>query len=222
MKRALLLVPLLALATAREARADIFSLRAEAHVGGGGGVGLGGGDAAKKAAFFDGATGGAYGGLVGVEVFFLDVWVEHHQYVGRSSLDNKNHFLGTWTQFMTGLDLDFERRATVTPAEQKKGVKGKKKSYLEIGIGFGYGVGTGQQVDLPLDATQLTDKGFLVEGRFSAGFWMGEHAGLGLGITIPISGGYFFKSGFANNADNQYYAVEGAALLVVRGKLKIK
>jgi hypothetical protein len=216
MKKALFLLPVLAVLAARDAHADVLSLRLEGHVGGGGGMALGGGQAAQEAAFFEGARGGAYGGLIGLEVLFIDVWVEHHQYVTPSS------FLGTWTQFMTGLDLDLENRSTVSAAERKKGEQGKKKSYMEIGIGLGYGVGTGQQVEPPLDAAQLTDKGFLVEARFSAGLWIGEHAGLGLGITIPVSGGYFFKSGFANDAENQYYSVEGAALLVVRGKIKIK
>jgi hypothetical protein len=216
MKRALFLIPLLGLLVSKEAHADLLSLRLEGHVGGGGGKALGGGEAAQEAAFFEGARGGAYGGLVGLEILFVDVWIEHHQYVTASK------FLGTWTQFMTGFDLDLESRAGVTAEQQKAGEKGKKKSYLEIGIGLGYGVGTGQQVEPPLDAAQLSDKGFLVEARFSAGFWVGEHAGLGLGITIPVSGGYYFKSGFANDADNQYYSAEAAALLVVRGKIKLK
>jgi hypothetical protein len=220
MKRAFVLVAMIAvLGSARAAHADLLSLRLEGHLGGGGGKGLGGGMEAKDTAFFDGATGAAYGGLIGLEIVFVDVWVEHHQYVGHS---RDATFLGTWTQFMTGLDLDFEQRKPVSAEDRKKGVQGKKKSYLEVGMGFGYGVGTGQQVDLPLDASELSDKGVLAELRFSAGLWVGEHAGLGLGITIPISGGYFFKQGFANDADNQYYAVEGAVLLVARGKIKLK
>ena len=214
MKRALLLVPLLVLVAARDARADVASLRLEGHLGGAGGTGLGG--AQKDEAFFEGARGGAYGALVGIEILFVDVWVEHHQFVTPSK------FLGTWTQFMTGLDLDLEGRKDVSKAEAKKGEEGAKKSYMEVGIGFGYAVATGQQVDPPLDASEVTDKGFLVEGRFSAGLWVGEHAGLGLGITIPISAGYFFKQGFANDVANHYYQAEAAALLVVRGKIKLK
>jgi hypothetical protein len=221
MKKALLLVPLFCALGARDARADLLSLRLEGHGGGAGGKALGGG-MAQETAFFENARGATYGGLVGIEVVFVDVWVEHHQYVGSS---REATFLGTWTQFMTGLDLDFEKRKPVTEEQRKKGVKGKKKSYLEIGMGFGYAVGTGQQVELPLDASELSDKGFVVEARFSAGLWVGEHAGFGLGITIPVQGGYFFKSGrgvFANDADNQYYSAQGAVMLVARGKIKLK
>lgn len=216
MKKAFLLVPFLLLFATGTAHADLASLRLEGHLGASGGKGLGGGQ--KDNAFSEGATGGAYGGLVGIELLFVDVWVEHHQYVTPSK------FLGTWTQFMAGFDLDLENFTHVTRAERKQGEKPKETSYMEIGLGIGYGVGTGQQVDPPLDAAQLTDQGFLVEGRFSWGLWVGGHAGLGLGITIPVSAGYFYKknTGFVNDLNTQYYSAEAAVLLVVRGKIKLK
>ncbi len=209
------------LAAAGDARADVLSLRVEAHGGGIGGVGVGG--AQEQDAFFTDARGAGYGGLIGLEVVFVDVWVNHHQIL------NGDGLAGTWTQFMTGIDLDFERRDDPPeeftadgkkPNPGKDKPEGKLKGYIEAGIGFGFGVGTGQQVDPPLDNAQVSDKGFLVEGKLGAGWALGKV--LSLGISIPVSLGYMFKNGFANDEANHYYSVQGAVLLVVRGKLKIK
>lgn len=214
MKLALLTAAALVLC-AGDARADLFSVRLEAHGGGMGGVGLGG--EATDEAFFNDARGGAYGGLVGVEAVFLDVWVDHHQIRGADGL------IGTWTQFMAGLDLDFEFRET--PPEdfsEKKGAKpeGKLKGYLELGIGFGFGVGTGQQIDPPLDNSEVSDKGFLVEGKFGAGWAMGKV--MSVGISIPVGLGYLFKNGFVNDEGNHYYGLDAAVMLVLRAKIKVK
>ncbi len=209
---ALVLGPLAAVAAPGDAHADILSLRIEGHGGGAGGVGVGG--AAKDESFFKGATGATYGGLIGLEVVFVDVWIDHHQFV-------KGGDLRTWTNFMTGIDLDFEiRDQSPAPDKGESAPEGKQKGYVELGIGVGYGVGTGQQVEPPLDASELSDKGFLLEGKFGAGLVLGGV--IGLGVSVPVSVGYFFKTGFANDAETQYTSVQGAVLLVVRGKIKIK
>jgi len=210
------LVALALAATAGVAHADILSLRVEGHAGGAGGTGLGGGQEASDAAFFKGATGATWGVLVGLEALFVEGWVEHHQYA------DQDDFLGTWTQFMVGLDLDYERFSGPANEEaRKKGDPGKRTGYLEAGLGVGFGVGTGQQVDPPLDASEVTDRGFVAELRLGAGFYVANGL-LGLGVAVPLSGGYFFKSGFANDESNQYWGAQGALLLVVRGKIKIK
>ncbi|MCA9676163.1 MAG: hypothetical protein H6709_03215 [Kofleriaceae bacterium] len=196
---------------ASDARADVLSLRAEVHGGASGGTGLGG--AASDEAFYKDAPHGSYGALVGIEALFIDVWVEHHQLT-----DGTN--LSTFTQFMTGLDLDFELKDKLPAEDAKSGKKAKVKGYVEAGVGVGFGVGTGQQVDLPLSGDEVSDRGFLVEGRFSAGWKLGPL--FSFGITIPVSAGYFFKKGFANNTDNHYYSVQGGAMLVLRGKFKLK
>jgi hypothetical protein len=212
----LALAPAVLLATAGSARADVLSLRVEGHLGGAGGAGLGGGQEASDAAFFDGATGATWGFLVGLEALFVDAWVEHHQYA------DQDDFLGTWTQFMVGLDLDVERTKGPPKGEDGKPTGEKKRTgYFEFGLGVGFGVGTGQQVDPPLDASEVTDRGFLVEGKLGAGIYVANGL-LGVGVSLPVQAGYFFKSGFANDADNQYYGAQGALLLVVRGKIKLK
>jgi hypothetical protein len=193
------------------AHADLLSLRAEAHGGGGGGVGVAGDQ--KANAFQTGARGGEYGALVGVEVLFIDVWVQHHQF-------NRGTLKGTWTQFMTGMDVDVDLGV---PSAAPGKSAGRPKGYFEAGLGLGFGVGTGQQVVLPLDNGEVTDKGFLVEAKLGAGYNIGPL--LSVGFVVPISGGYFFKSGpgvVSNDTGTHYQAVEAALLLNVRLKLKLK
>jgi hypothetical protein len=204
------------LATTSAARADVLSLRVEGHLGGAGGTGMGGGEQASEEAFFAGASGATWGFLVGLEALFVDGWVEHHQYA------DAEDFLGTWTQFMVGLDLDFERFGTKPKGDDGKPTgSAKKTGYFELGLGVGFGVGTGQQVDPPLDASEVTDRGFLVEAKLGAGMYFANGL-VGIGLSLPVQAGYFFKSGFANDVENQYYGAQGALLLVVRGKFKLK
>ncbi|MBK9029751.1 MAG: hypothetical protein IPL61_00155 [Myxococcales bacterium] len=206
------LLPLVALAlAAAPAHADLLSLRLEAHGGGGGGVGVAGDQ--KDNAFQTGARGGVYGGLVGVEVLFIDVWVQHHQF-------NNGGLTGTWTQFMTGMDVDVDLGV---PAAKPGKAHGRPAGYFEAGLGLGFGVGTGQQVVLPLDNGEVTDKGFVVEAKIGAGWNLGPL--FSLGFVVPVSGGYFFKSGpgvVANDQGTHYQAIEAALLVNFRAKLKLK
>ncbi|MEZ4404816.1 MAG: hypothetical protein R3B06_32810 [Kofleriaceae bacterium] len=206
MRRSLLVVA--ACLVAGPAHADLLSLRLEAHGGGAGGVGVAGDQ--KDNAFQAGARGGAYGALVGVEVLFIDVWVQHHQF-------NDGALVGTWTQFMTGMDVDVDLGAPTG------GKKGRPKGYFEAGLGLGFGVGTGQQVVLPLDNGEVTDKGFLLEAKLGAGLNLGPL--FSIGVVVPVSGGYFFKSGpgiVANDQGTHYQAVDAAVLVNFRAKLKLK
>lgn len=204
----------LAVAIASPAAADVFSLRAELHGGGGGGVGVAGG--AKDHAFSTGARGGVYGALVGAEVLFIDAWVDHHQF-------NDGSLIGTWTQFMAGADVDIDLGTPTPLPGAKPGRVGRPKGYAEVGLGVGFGLGTGQQVMLPLDNAQVTDKAFLVEARFGAGYNLGPV--LSIGFSVPVSYGYMFKSGpgvVANDDNNQYQALQAAAMLNFRFRLKAK
>ena len=212
MHRSSTVVALLVLAAAAApASADLLSLRLEAHGGGAGGAGVAGDQ--KDNAFQKGARGGAYGALVGVEVLFIDVWVQHHQFTDGA-------LLGTWTQFMTGMDVDVDLGAPPAEAGKKRG---RPTGYFEAGLGLGFGVGTGQQVELPLDNGELTDKGFLVEAKIGAGWNLGPL--LSVGFVVPVSGGYYFKSGrgvVANDTGTHYQAIEAAFLVNFRAKLKLK
>jgi hypothetical protein len=205
------LLALTALAAPAAARADVASLRAELHGGAFGGVGLGGEQ--KDDGFVATAPPAAYGALVGVELLFIDAFIAHHQFTDGDDLS-------TWTQLGVGFDVDIELGAPpqLQGQEPKPG-----KGYLELGLYAGVGVGTGQQVDPPLDNSQITDKGVTAELRVGAGWRLGRFARLGL--TVPVTTGYFIKSGngaTVNDLDTHYQALSAAALVTLRFDLVLK
>jgi hypothetical protein len=178
------------------AHAKLFELYVQAGAGGGSGTGLSGD--AKEADFFEGAAGMAYGGLLGVEIVFLDVWIAHDQFLGDDGVQ------GTWTRFMLGGDIDLEL-GTDTDV------------YLEIGGGVGFGVGTGQQVEPPLDNGQVTDKGFMAEARGGIDWRFSDLASLGL--TVPVTWGYLVKNGpgvSVNDEANRYQSLSVTPMLYLR------
>jgi hypothetical protein len=206
MKRSLVLLAGTAAAlSAAPARADIFSARAEIHGGAGAGVGLRGDQ--KDAAYFKNAPVGAYGALIGAQILIADGYIEHTQFTDGSRIT-------TWTQFALGLRVDMKLGGG--PGLEKGAPARPATGYFELGIHAGFGLGTGQQVDPPLDNAQITDKGFLFEVRAGFGKRLGH--GLRFGLTIPVSAGYFFKSGngaTVNNLSTHYQGIEGAALLTL-------
>jgi hypothetical protein len=202
---------------ADSARADLVSLHVQAHGGGATGVGLAGDR--QDEAFHLGARGGTYGAQVGVEILFIDVWVDHNQYLTGDGL------VGTWTQFMTGLDGELEvgGRKGGDRAEDGRMKGGWSAGYVELGMGVGFGVGTGQQVEPPLDNSQVTDKGFL--GQVHAGAGWRLTPSWSLGVQVPVQAGYLFKSGpgaTANDLSTQYGEISAAALLALRFKIRLK
>ena len=194
------------------ASADILQLNARVQVGAAHGLGMGG--AQKDNAFHAGAKGLAYGAAVGVEFLLLDGWVEHYQYQGQDGL------IGTWTQFMAGVDKRFSL------GDKKGAVDGKggySSMYGEIGAAIGFGVGTGQQVVLPLDNSQVSDKGFMAQVHLAFGYRLSKN--LSLGLMIPVQGAYLFKQGngiSANDEGTHYQSMQGSALLNLRLDIPIK
>ncbi len=151
------------------ASADLLSLYGQIHAGGSSGKGLGGD--LKDEAFHDRAAGATYGVKVGAEIALIDVWLQHDQYY------NDGGVHGTWTQIMTGLDMELDIGS----------------AYIELGTGAGLALGTGQQVDPPLDDGEITDKGIIVEGRGGLGYRFAPF--LSIGATLPVQAGYLVKSG---------------------------
>lgn len=147
------------------ASADLLSLYGQVHAGGSTGKGLGGD--LEDQAFHDQASGPTYGMKVGAEIALIDVWLQHDRYTND----------GTWTQLMTGLDMELDISS----------------AYLEIGTGVGLAVGTGQQVEPPLDNGEISDKGIIVEGRAGLGYRFAPF--LSVGATVPVQAGYLLKSG---------------------------
>lgn len=212
------LVPLVAVALTGApgaAHADVFKLYAEVHGGALGGQGTGGDLVNNTAnmfdeAFFEQAPHGAYGVLVGGRFLFVDAQIQHHQFTDGDRL-------ATWTQFAAG--IDFELPIGSQTPEQKKAGKG---SYLEFGAHVGFGLGTGQQVMPPLSNDEISDKGFILQGKLG----LGKHLNkvFDLGLAVPISYGYFFKSGggaAVNDLSTHYQSVQAAALLVLRANIRL-
>jgi hypothetical protein len=199
------LVVLAAIAVPASASADVFKLYGE--VGGGGMYGKGIAGDHKDEAFAATGRGGAYGVLVGARFLILDGNILHRQYLNGEETE-------TWTQFSVGLGMDFD---TGSP-EEKKAHKG---GYFEFGAHIGFGLGTGAQVDPPLDNSEVTDKGFVLQG----GLGFGKHLSsiFDIGVALPVSYSYLFKSGngaTANNTESHYQQVKIEALLVLRANLR--
>jgi len=198
-----------------DARADVLSGYAQAQAGGASGVGLVGD--LKDDAFHANAEGFTYGALVGVEIIFVDVWIEHNQFVRGTD------FAGTWTQFMTGLDIQFDLGPTRGGETLKSGrIKGGHSQYYgEFGFGLGFGVGTGQQVDPPLDNSELTDRGFLFQAQVGGGFRLNKV--FSLGLSLPMQAAYMLKADApANELDTNYTSMQAALLFNARLKWQIK
>jgi hypothetical protein len=186
------------------ASADVFKVFGEAH--GGGMYGKGTAGDLKDSAFFNQASGPAYGALVGAEFLFLDAWIEHHQYI--------HDGIKTWTQF--GLGLHF-----MVDIGDPKTVEAHESAYFEFGAGLWYGIATGAQVMPPLDKAQVTDQGFIGEGRIG----LGKHLSniFDFGVVVPVSYGYFFRdnAGAANNLSTHYRSFEVEGLLALRANIKL-
>ncbi len=192
------------------ARADVFKLFAEAEGGAVFGKRLSGDAANESAAFFEKAPHGAYGATIGAHFLFFDAVIQHHQFTNGSRL-------ATWTQFGGGLRFEVDLGSSTK--EDKKAGKG---GYAEISTNLFFGIGTGQQVDPPLSNDEITDKGFLIEGKL--GFGKHLNKVFDIGVLFPISWGYFFKNGggaVANDMSTHYQSIQGEALVVLRGNIRL-
>jgi hypothetical protein len=204
MMRALSFALVLAMVT--PASADVFKLFAEAD--GGGMYGKGTKGDLKDAAFFANAPHLDYGVLIGAEFLFLDAWIQHHQLTDGSRIS-------TWTQFGVGV------HGTIDLGDEKQ-QKAHEGGFFEFALGGWFGLGTGQQVNPPLDNAQITDKAFLVEARLGAGKHLSSV--FDLGVSVPVSWGYFFKNGngaAANDVSTHYQSFQGEALVFLRGNLRL-
>jgi hypothetical protein len=203
MARFLLVVAVLA-AAAPDASADILKLYGELH--GGGMYGKGATNDMQKG-FFEQSTGPMYGVLVGGRLLIADVNVLHHQYPKGG--------IHTWTQFNLGLAFQVD-------TGDEKAKKEHKGGYVELGAWAGFGVATGAQVDPPLDKSEVSDQGLMLMGKVGFGKHLSKN--FDLGLQVPVSWGYIFRSGdgaAANDPDSQYQSVQAEVLLVLRANIKL-
>jgi hypothetical protein len=198
------LVIVAAVAAPLSAHADVFKLYGEVQGGGAYGKGLAGDH--KDDAFSATSRGGAYGFLVGARFLIVDANIFHRQYLNGEETE-------TWTQFNAGLAFGFDSGSE----EDKKAGKG---GYFEMAALVGFGLGTGAQVDPPLDNSEVTDKGFVATGKIGFGKHLSKI--FDIGISVPVSYGYLFKSGngaTANDTETHYQQMQIEALLVLRANL---
>lgn len=189
---------------AAPASADVFKLYGEAHGGGMYGKGVSG----EGESFFAQSTGPTYGALVGGRFLIFDGQIKHHQYPHDGELS-------TFTQFNVGLAFQVD-----TGGQQAKKVH--KGGYFEIGVWAGFGLATGAQVDPPLDNSEVSDKGFLLETRLGFGKHLSKN--FDIGLAVPVSWGYIFRTGdgaAANDISTHYQSVQVEALLVFRANISL-
>jgi hypothetical protein len=206
---------------ASTAEAGVFKLFGEIHGGGMFGKGTGGDLVDNTAnmydeAFFENAGPLAYGLQLGAQFLFIQGNLQHHQYRGFSDDPNQPK-LATWTQFAAGMRFEIGV-GTQTEADKKAG----KGAFFEAGWEIGFGIGTGQQVMPPLSNDELSDKGFFGAGRLG----LGKHLNtiFDVGIAVPFSYGYYFKSGgaaVANDLSTHYQSAQIEALLYLRANVRL-
>ncbi len=207
MVRAVVLLAVLTAAPA--ANADVVVLIGNVH--GGGMVGKGTGGDQKDEAFFANAPNGAYGLSLTGRFLFFAADITHRQYAFVGGEDENS--IRTWTQFSAGVDFEIGLGST----QEKKERKG---AFFQVSAMAGFGLGTGQQVDPPLDNSQVTDKGFMLGGKVALGTHVSKH--FDVGLMVPAHYGYFFKNGVAvNDVSNHYQGVHVEALLFLRLYLKL-
>ena len=178
--------------------ADVVSLRGEAQVGATGGKGVGGDR--KAEAFHQKSPHVGYGVLVGAEFLFVDGWIQHRQLTNGSRLT-------TWTEFGAGLDVELGLA--------------ENGAFFEAGMGLAFGLGTGQQVDPPLSNDEITDKGVYLQAFAGVGTQLSRF--LDVGVRVPVSAGYYVKSGqgaVANDLSTHYTALHGELLGYLRLRIK--
>ncbi len=198
-----------ALAVAAPAHADVLVIYGSVDAGGMVGKGTGGDQ--KNEAFFQKAPNGTYGASVTARFLFLAAEVSHQQYTFFGG-DTANS-LRTWTQFSTGVDFDI----ALGDDKQKKARTGK---FVQMSVMAGFGLGTGQQVMPPLDNSQVSDKGFLIGGKFGIGSHVSKI--VDFGVLVPVQYGYYFKNGVAaNDVSNHYQGLHAEALLFLRFNIKL-
>ena len=195
---------------AAPAQADILLIYANAYAGGQAGKGLSGDQKAND--FFQNAPNGAYGASVTGRFLFFAAEISHHQYSFFGGEEENS--LRTWTQFSAGLDFDVH----LGTEQEKKAHKGK---YINMAALAGFGLGTGQQVEPPLDNSEITDKSFQLGGRVGIGSHLSSL--FDFGVQVPVSWGYFIKSGtgVANDTANHYQGIHAMALLYLRLNIKL-
>ena len=148
-------------ATAMPARAGLFEVYGQLHAGGGFGRGSAG---AGSRDFFEAVQGGGIGGEVGVEIVYIDLFVDHYEFF-------TNKLQGNWTQFMLGFDASFPMDDDHT-------------TEATIGVDAGLGVGVLGSKTLADQTLQVSTRGLISELRLQGDRLLGKYASFGLDLRV--------------------------------------
>jgi hypothetical protein len=144
------------------ANAGLFELYGQAHAGGGFGRGTA---QAPSRDFFELVQGATVGGEIGIEVLYVDLFVDHYEF-----FDSK--LKGSWTQFMLGMDAAF-------PLDDEHATE------ATVGVDAGLGVGTiSGQSPLFSQETPVSHKGAAAELRLQGDRLLGKYAAIGLDLRM--------------------------------------
>lgn len=194
--------------SAERADADILKLFAEAHGGAVGGKGLSGAPVDENKDFFEHAPHGMYGLRAGVHFLIFDGVIQHHQFTDGDRI-------ATWTQFAAGIGIQAD-------LGDEAAKRAHKSTFVEVGFNAGFGLGTGQQVDPPLSNDEVTDKGFVAEGRLGFGKHLNKL--FDVGVVVPVSWAYLLKNGFddtVNDRSTHYRSFQIEGVVYIRINLKL-
>src|SRR5262249_25168976 len=145
------------------AHAGLFEMYGQLYAGGGFGRGTAG---AGSKDFFEAVQGGSFGGEAGVEILYVDFFVDHYEFFS-SKLN------GNWTQCMLGLDASF-------PMDDDHSTE------ATIGVDAGLGVGVIGDKTLadPNLSKNISTRGLVSELRLQGDRLIGKYASFGLDVRV--------------------------------------
>jgi hypothetical protein len=171
---------LLVALSAAPAQARLIDLYAGPRAGGM----IGWGSRSTTPDFFEKARGAALGAEVGVKVLVLNLSVSFLQMLDGSGRS------GTLSQALLGFELDIPIGNPRSPEE-------RRKLLLRPGAGAGVGFGTPGPVRPPLSNDQISDKGFITQGKLALEY--NPNVLLGFGVEGAFGYHYFVGAQAANN-----------------------
>jgi len=170
----------LAIAAAAPAEARLIDLYAGPRAGGI----VGWGSRSTTPDFYEKVRGAALGAEVGVKVLVLNLSVSFLQML------DSNGRSGTLTQAILGFEFDI-------PIGEGTTRQARRKVLLRPGVGAGVGFGTPGPVHPPLSNAQLSDKGFISQGKLALEY----NPNVVLGFGVEGAFGYHYFVGAQESAD---------------------
>jgi hypothetical protein len=173
-----------ALLAARPAQARLIDLYAGATAGGMAGWGT----TRNTPDFFDTTRGGGVGFNLGLKLLVFDFSTNFFQTF------NSSGAAGTLVQFLLGTEFDI-------PLGQAKLPDGQSQNVLEPEIAGGFGFGTPGPVNPPLNDSQVSAKGVVVNATIGYEYYFNPFIAVGAKGTFGYH--YFFDGDVVNSSSAQ-------------------